>query len=71
MHLPRDIVYQALVNLSKEAREKLERIKPETLGQASRIAGVSRRHFSTYGLFKIIRQKVLIRETFLQKIPQK
>jgi tRNA uridine 5-carboxymethylaminomethyl modification enzyme len=33
--------YQQLVSLSKEAREKLMRIKPRTLGQASRISGVS------------------------------
>lgn len=33
--------YGTLVSLSKEAREKLMRIKPRTLGQASRISGVS------------------------------
>ncbi|ATP58332.1 tRNA uridine-5-carboxymethylaminomethyl(34) synthesis enzyme MnmG [Pedobacter ginsengisoli] len=33
--------YSQLVSLSKEAREKLLRIKPRTLGQASRISGVS------------------------------
>ena len=33
--------YGTLVSLSKEAREKLTRIKPRTLGQASRISGVS------------------------------
>ena len=33
--------YQTLVSLSKEAKEKLIKIKPRTLGQASRISGVS------------------------------
>ncbi|HYK75594.1 MAG TPA: tRNA uridine-5-carboxymethylaminomethyl(34) synthesis enzyme MnmG [Daejeonella sp.] len=36
-----DFNYHQLVSLSKEAREKLIRIKPRTLGQASRISGVS------------------------------
>jgi tRNA uridine 5-carboxymethylaminomethyl modification enzyme len=33
--------YSKLVSLSKEAREKLKNVKPRTLGQASRISGVT------------------------------
>lgn len=36
-----DFDYTQLVSLSKEAREKLLKIKPRTLGQASRISGVT------------------------------
>lgn len=39
--MPVDFDYLQLENLSKESREKLNRIKPETLGQAARIGGVS------------------------------
>jgi tRNA uridine 5-carboxymethylaminomethyl modification enzyme len=39
--IPENVDYTGLKALSNEAREKLERIRPESIGQASRIVGVS------------------------------
>ena len=39
--IPADIDYSDVKNLRIEARQKLELIRPETIGQASRISGVS------------------------------
>ena len=39
--MPADIVYADIDTLSAEARQKLDEIRPLSLGQASRISGVS------------------------------
>lgn len=40
-HIPDDLDFGQVVALSREAGEKLARIRPRSLGQASRIPGVS------------------------------
>ena len=41
LHLPQNLDYRAISGLSNEARQKLEKLKPETLGQAGRIPGMT------------------------------
>lgn len=41
LNIPTNIDYTKFLSISTEARQKLSRIKPETIGQASRIPGVS------------------------------
>ena len=39
--IPEDINYQEIANLASEAREKLMRVKPRSIAQATRISGVN------------------------------
>ena len=39
--LPSDLPYNAMASLSTEARQKLDRVRPSSLSQASRVPGVS------------------------------
>lgn len=39
--IPNDIKYNELLSISIEGRQKLQRVNPETIGQAGRISGVS------------------------------
>ncbi|MBN2281315.1 MAG: tRNA uridine-5-carboxymethylaminomethyl(34) synthesis enzyme MnmG [Candidatus Marinimicrobia bacterium] len=41
INIPKDFDYYAIKTITNEAKEKLNLIKPETLGQASRIPGVT------------------------------
>ena len=39
--IPVDIDYDAIPNIASEARDKLKKVRPETISQASRISGVN------------------------------
>lgn len=41
LKIPEEINYEELASISTEGRQKLSKIKPDTIGQASRISGVS------------------------------
>jgi tRNA uridine 5-carboxymethylaminomethyl modification enzyme len=55
--------YKTILNLSSEAREKLSLVRPETVGQAMRIDGVSRSDISSLCLFLAAARGGVSRET--------
>ncbi|MHB1558682.1 MAG: tRNA uridine-5-carboxymethylaminomethyl(34) synthesis enzyme MnmG [Isosphaeraceae bacterium] len=49
--IPRELDYRAIPQLRAEAREKLERVRPISLGQAGRISGISPSDIATLLIF--------------------
>lgn len=49
--LPKDFDFHSIQSLSYESREKLNRYQPETLGQASRISGISPADINVLAIF--------------------
>ncbi len=55
--LPQDVDYNEIKGLSLEARQKLNKQKPESIGQASRISGVSPADISVLVVWLAMRKK--------------
>ena len=49
--IPNDIDYKKVKNLASEARQKLEKIRPVSIGQASRISGVNPSDLSVLSIY--------------------
>lgn len=62
LRIPAGFDYQMVTNITLEAREKLNKIRPENLGQASRISGVSPADISVL--------MILLRRGGKPKVPQ-
>ncbi|MBI2359968.1 MAG: tRNA uridine-5-carboxymethylaminomethyl(34) synthesis enzyme MnmG [Deltaproteobacteria bacterium] len=57
LRLPDDLDYSAISGLSREVREKLTRIRPRSLGQASRISGITPAAISLLSIY-LKKQKI-------------
>jgi tRNA uridine 5-carboxymethylaminomethyl modification enzyme len=57
--LAADINYQAIETLSKESREKLAKVKPLTIGQASRIGGVNPADINALLVYLEVQQRAI------------
>jgi|LFRM01.1.fsa_nt_gb tRNA uridine 5-carboxymethylaminomethyl modification enzyme len=68
--IPPDFSYDGLANLSTEASQKLKAIRPRTLGQASRIDGVTPADISFLALYLEKRRRSGSAEKHLQTEPQ-
>ena len=55
--LPEDIDYLNVDNLALEARQKLDKIRPASLGQASRISGINPSDIQVLAIYLKQRQK--------------
>jgi tRNA uridine 5-carboxymethylaminomethyl modification enzyme len=65
--LSRDIDYNAIETLSKESREKLSKIRPMTIGQASRIGGVNPADVNALLVYLEIQHRITARVELKQK----
>ncbi|MDB5096699.1 MAG: tRNA uridine(34) 5-carboxymethylaminomethyl synthesis enzyme MnmG [Cyanobacteria bacterium RYN_339] len=59
--IPEDLDYMALVGLSREAQDKLTRVRPRSVGQAGRVGGVTPADVSLLMVHLALRERALTR----------
>jgi tRNA uridine 5-carboxymethylaminomethyl modification enzyme len=57
LKIPKKTNYSKIINLSSESKEKLSIVRPETLGQASRIAGVRPTDVAVLSIYLTVNKK--------------
>ena len=55
--IPEDINYNDVMGIRLEARQKLEKFKPNSIGQASRISGISTAYISVLLIYLQMKKK--------------
>jgi tRNA uridine 5-carboxymethylaminomethyl modification enzyme len=67
--LPSNIDYQAIETLSKESRERLAKVQPATIGQATRIGGVNPADINALLIWLEVKDRRLAVETAASRSP--
>ena len=63
--IPKDLNISYISGLSNELRQKIERVKPKTIGQASRISGITP---AALNILMIHIKKMKLRKVYLKDI---
>uniref|UniRef100_A0A2C9KZX0 tRNA uridine 5-carboxymethylaminomethyl modification enzyme C-terminal subdomain domain-containing protein n=1 Tax=Biomphalaria glabrata TaxID=6526 RepID=A0A2C9KZX0_BIOGL len=75
LKIPKDISYDDVANLATEAKQKFKKVRPETIGQASRISGINPADVNVIELKEVNHSNIEVQrqketELIMQAIPK-